>query len=175
VSRKTLPLPPHAALRSLFDYDPKSGILVRKYQPSVPPRINRRCAGRPAGGPAKNGYVVVSIGRTRYLAHRLIWKLVHNTEPIEIDHRNLDRGDNSLSNLRPSTGYQNHSNVAARKTVTIDLPKGVYPNRAGNKFCSKIQSADLIYHLGSFDTPEKAHAAYCRAATKLHKDFARFY
>lgn len=45
-----------------------------------------------------------------------------------------------------------------------DLPKGVY--QQGRKFVAKIRVNYVALHLGTFDTPEEAHHAYCRAAQK---------
>ncbi len=174
MSRTPLPLPSRAALRRIFDYNPRTGILTRRHQPNVPRWINTRFAGLPAGSLAKSGHVMVNIGYQRYYAHRLIWKLVHNMEPPEVDHENLNAGDNRLKNLRPSTHAQNTANASSRKTVNFHLPKGVFANRTGSRVFAGIKCNGVHHRLGSFSSPKEAHAAYCRAARRLHKEFARF-
>ena len=50
--------------------------------------------------------------------------------------------------------------------------KGVY--KKGNKFQSQIMAKGVSYHLGTYQTAEEAHKAYCQKAYELHDQFARF-
>jgi len=46
--------------------------------------------------------------------------------------------------------------------------------RYGKGYEARIKVRGITYRLGTFQTVEDAHAAYCRAAVKFHGEFARF-
>jgi hypothetical protein len=86
----------------------------------------------------------------------------------EIDHEDGDGLNNRWTNLRPASHAQNmHNNGGWRRH---ELPKGVKPMRG--RFQARICVNYVVTHLGTFDTPEGAHAAYCEAAERLHGEFA---
>jgi hypothetical protein len=41
------------------------------------------------------------------------------------------------------------------------------------RYQARIMADKQRFFLGSFSTPEEAHAAYCKAAVELHGEFAR--
>lgn len=49
--------------------------------------------------------------------------------------------------------------------------KGVMRNH--DRWCAQIKKGSRRLYLGTFDTPELAHAAYCKAARELFGDYAR--
>ena len=159
------PLPSQARLKELLDYDPQSGVLVW--------RINRQglVAGQLAGVVSNGKYLHVGVDYGKYLAHRIIWMWMTGEDPgdQEIDHIDHDRLNNRWSNLRLATVNQNRSNVAARNKT--GLPKGVFPN-GQRSFMARIRKDGEVYYLGSFETAEEAHQAYCEAADALHGNFA---
>lgn len=59
-----------------------------------------------------NGYSVVSIRSYPNLVHRLVWEAFHGRIPegMEIDHRNTDRTDNRLENLKLCNHIDNVNN-----------------------------------------------------------------
>jgi hypothetical protein len=62
----------------------------------------------------------------RVLAHRLAWRLYHGEWPANlIDHRNLKKQDNCLTNLREATYSQNEHNKPANKNSATG-ERGVY-------------------------------------------------
>ncbi len=87
------------------------------------------------------------------------------------DHVNRQRHDNRVANLRPATTSQNGFNAKTRSNNTSGL-KGAsfFPSR--NKWRSTITVNGRQQHLGYFDSPEPAHAAYMSAAIKFANDFA---
>lgn len=88
------------------------------------------------------------------------------------DHENGVTLDNRRNNLRFATSSQNAMN--RRKTSANSSGyKGVHWHKGHQKWCAQIKVNGKSIHLGYFDTPEEAHAAYCEAATRLHGDFAR--
>lgn len=88
-----------------------------------------------------------------------------------VDHRNGDGLDNRRANLRVATFADNARNARLRKDNTSGF-KGV--KRAGSRWYAQIRVNAKRLHLGSFATPEEAHAAYCRAATQHFGAFANF-
>ena len=150
-------------LREVLSYDPSTGVFTwRKARPKVR-------AGMVAGGDCR-GYTVIRIDLVLYQAHRLAWLYVHGRWPKElIDHINGNPSDNRLCNLPEATQSQNMGNARLRKKSKSGF-KGVRSS------CSKwiaYLGGHKYKHLGTFDTPEEAHAAYLAAAQERHGEFAR--
>jgi hypothetical protein len=172
------PLPEAEYLRECFKYDPVSGSLKWQIRPRSHFTTNRswrtsnvRFAGKESGIPnPKNGYVQVFVAGRRCYKHRVIWKIVTGKEaPNEIDHENKDRSDYSWNNLRSATRVQNMANVRS-KPNRFGL-RGVHQTRLGDKFNARIKLGTRRVYLGTFDTAEEAHEAYCRAGKQYHGEF----
>lgn len=158
-------------VREVFDYDPDTGLLTYKRN-----RGGLRERGEVAGWICRRqhthggGYRLIGFNGREYGAHRLIWLWWHGVHPSgHIDHINLDRADNRIANLRDCTQSQNMGNRRPQGNNTSGF-KGVSYSKASKKWKASIQRK----HLGLFDTPEKAHAAYVDAALQLFGEFARF-
>jgi len=121
----------------------------------------------------KNGYVTVT--RTKTVAPNKRVRVVLAREIIEpkpgnqADHANGDSLDNRRPNLREATPSQNACNRVKPNPTGY---KGVRPH--GRRFVASIKTAGKRKHLGVFDTPEDASAAYRAAAHRFHGEFARF-
>jgi hypothetical protein len=96
-------------------------------------------------------------------------RVLHPTQLPVVDHRNGNTLDNRRCNLRGASVSQN----CANRRVIRDGLKGAFPVRSG-RFISRIKIQDKCINLGTFDSEEEAHAAYCEAAKNHHKEFARF-
>lgn len=175
-------LPDQAYLREAFDYDPNAGTLIWRFRPRHHfittanwRMVNAKCQGKEAcyPGTESRGHrtMIVSICGDDFPAGRIIWKYMHNEEPPFVDHDDRDTSNNKIANLRPANRAQNRANSLANKGRS--LPKGVYLNDKG-RYRAQARSAGQTHSLGTFDTPEEAHAAYCEAATRLHGEFANF-
>lgn len=112
---------------------------------------------------------------TRYL-HRLILARVLGRElsrKEQADHINGNPLDNRRDNLRLATSSQNNANKGLRKDNTSGF-KGVHFEKHIGKYRAQIKHAGVLRRLGSFDTPEEAHGAYCTAAREIWGEFANF-
>jgi len=87
------------------------------------------------------------------------------------DHRDCNGLNNQRENLRVASFAQNAQN-ARRRRVTRSGYKGVHPSKSKGKWEASIQANRIKHHLGTFDTPEEAYEAYCKAAKELHGEFA---
>jgi len=113
----------------------------------------------------------IKIDGELYRCNRLAWLYVHGELPTSlVDHINLDPLDHRIANLRLATKAQNSANATKRKHNTSGF-KGVF--RRGDRWRAQISSQKVKYFLGSYSTPEAAHAAYTNAARRLHGEFAR--
>src|SRR5262249_8878082 len=159
------PLVNATRLRELVDYDPHTGIFIRKIT------CRGGSAGSIAGKRHCEGYLQLSIDGRCYFLHRLAWLYVYGEFPSDqIDHINGDRADNRIINLRPATHTENMRNRCRHRNGSSGF-KGVYRERG--KWCARITiRAGRRLYLGRFDTPEEAHAAYFAAAQKHFGEFA---
>jgi hypothetical protein len=126
-----------------------------------------------AGSVSKSGYIYLSVDRKILLAHRIAWALAYGDWPNgHVDHVNGVRTDNRLCNLRDCERASNNANSKLRKDSSSGF-KGVSFSKKMNKWYGQIRANGRLYYLGSYHTPEEAHAAYVNAA-KLHfGEFAR--
>lgn len=144
-------------LKKWLDYNHETGALTWRKKPNRHIRI-----GDIAGTP-KEGRVQIGIGGQHYRAHRLAWLHFYGKWPKhQIDHINGNPSDNRIVNLRDVTSSINHQNrrVASKRSITGLL--GVSPKR--NKFMARIDHK----HIGVYDTPELAHAAYISVKRSRH-------
>ena len=157
----------HEKILYLLEYDPRTGIFIWK-NPNAYQKSKKGCvAGRIDSG----GYRQIAINKLRYGAHRLAWLYVHGRWPEGlIDHINLNKDDNRIENLRECSLSQNCCNRRKRSDNTTGF-KGIFPENG--KFRSEIVSCGERINLGSFETPEEAHAAYVAASLKYHGEFGR--
>jgi len=118
-------------------------------------------------------YRQLKVGGKTYLAHRIIFLMHHGYLPEQIDHIDGNGLNNDIENLRAANHGQNQHNKGTQKNNTSGF-KGVSWDNRTQKWQAQIKLDGKAHHLGRFDTLEAAHEAYKAAATKLHKEFARF-
>lgn len=165
------PLPDADLLRQLLRYEPDTGKLFWRERPlemfksggsgqEFYWRIwNDRYAeqevspmDRPKGS---RGYRIVGIFKSKYLFHRIAWKIVTGEDPDEIDHINGDTADNRWCNLRNVTTAENKRNLA-KSTRNRSGCTGVFWNSQFNRWQSFITVGLKTKHLGLHKTKESA-------------------
>lgn len=155
-------------LVSLFNYDPLTGVFVRKVKV-----CNKSKLGEVAGTINACGYLAISIYKKIYLAHRLAWLYMTGEFPKEqIDHINMNRQDNRWCNLRIANKSENMSNRSKQVNNTSGY-KGVYLRKDTNKYVARINVNGLCKILGNYKSAEMAYQAYIKAAKKYHGEFYR--
>jgi hypothetical protein len=145
-------------------YDPETGELRWRFT-----RGARAPAGGLAGSLNKSGYRKINFSGKMLYAHRIAFLMHHGYLPAEVDHHNLQRGDNRAENLRPATRRQNSTNVAGRRSGL----KGIHYCRQTGRYRAQIRAAGARVHLGRFDTEEQAHAAYSQMSFILNGSYGR--
>lgn len=137
--------------------------LVRKIS------IGRKVKIGDVAGTINKGYRRVQVDGEHYLAHRLIWLMIHGKFPTDmLDHINGDKADNRITNLREATNQQNQHNRIKPQSHNKSGFLGVNSHKCG-RFQAQIGINGKIKYLGLFDTPEKAHDVYLQAKRKHHK------
>jgi hypothetical protein len=100
----------------------------------------------------------------------LAWLYVRGHFPEgELDHKNGMGTDCRITNLREASSSQNKAN--ARVRANHYSLKGAYWDKRRKKWRSALDHNKKQIWLGYFATAQAAHAAYCKAAKKLHKEF----
>lgn len=149
-------------------YDPETGKLYWKKRTGT-----KTTVGKEAGNVSPKGYIRVRFKGTSYQAHRIIWMIVYKEVPdTDIDHADLDKSNNRLSNLRLASRGQNMSNVLVHANNTSGY-KGVSRCSRQKNWTAYITADGKRTYLGKYPTPEDAHAAYAHAAKQFHGEYAR--
>lgn len=151
-------------VRELFHFDPETGVFTR----SVTRQGLQARAGDIAGTLKPSGYLSIWICGANHMAHRLAWLYVYGSWPDgHIDHINQAKGDNRIANLRVATRSENMQNRQRYKNNASGF-RGVFVCKKTGRWKSQITVNGKHAHLGLFDSPEAAHAAYCAAAAEVH-------
>jgi hypothetical protein len=158
----------HELVREILDYDTMTGHFTWKKKIS-----SKTVVGSRAGGEARpNDYRYVTLLKKRVLEHRLAWFWVHGVWPPEfIDHKNLNKTDNRIDNLRLASVVENACNAGAHRDNRSGT-KGIWQKPDGS-WCGLITFNKKRHYLGVFAHKTEAAAAYRVAANRLHGKFAR--
>ena len=109
----------------------------------------------------------VSVDDTSYLAHRLAYLYVYGEMPEgKLDHKDQDKTNNAISNLRPATNSQNGLNRGLPANNKSGH-KGVHWSQNAQKWVAYIKIDRKRRHLGCFDNIEDAISARKAAEESL--------
>ena len=153
-----------------FDYNPVTGKLFWKVFTSRRVKVGQEAGSLNTSGAAK-GYISVRIDTKLYLAHRVIWLMVHGEWPEQdTDHLDLNRSNNKLSNLRTASRAQNMWNRPKLSGNTSGV-KGVFRSKTTGNFIASTRCNGKKIHIGVYKTIEEAHKAWIAAVTTYHGSF----
>ena len=115
-------------------------------------------------GVNKDGYHHVTLMKNKLKhtkkLHRLTAEafLLNLEKKRDVDHKDNDKANNKLSNLRWATHSENEHNKGISKKNTSNV-EGVSFNKKCNKWCARIMIDGISIHLGYFDNLEDAKQA----------------
>ena len=117
-----------------------------------------------------NGYIKSNINEEPTLIHRYLYETYkpnENISDLQIDHKNRNKLDNRMSNLRAITsGKNNHNQIVKNKYGY----KGVKKNKNSNRYCARIKHEGNEYYSKYFDTIEEAALAYNELSLQYYGD-----
>lgn len=102
--------------------------------------------GMVAGGVNGDGYRNVGINGKRFKCHRLIWIMFYGSIPegMEIDHRDGDKDNNRINNLRLATRSKNKFNAQKNANNTSGV-KGIHWNKRDKLWQARIMVKGFTY------------------------------
>lgn len=149
-------------LAQLVAYDPETGLFTCAQNR----KGSKNKVGDVLGSFTRCGHIEIQLDSRRYLAHRLAFLAMTGSMPLGVvDHINRNPSDNRWANLRDVTQVENGHNQN----------RNPWNNRTGfvgvhcwkNKYRAKLVVGQKQVHLGTFDDPVTAAAAY-EAAKQVH-------
>ena len=151
-------------LRELLSYDPETGVFTRLVKAAQRVRV-----GDIAGHKAPTGYWVIKIDNVSYRAHRLAWFYMTEAWPAaDIDHIDGNKANNRIANLRDVTRSVNVQNAKRARSSNKSGFLGVSQHESGFQAAIRTENGKRHY-LGTYQTPELAHAAYLSAKRVMHE------
>ena len=149
-------------VKELFHYDTKTGSLIWRVDCG-----KNKMIGKFSGTLKADGYRYISINNKIYFAHRLVWLFNHGIFPANnLDHINGNKDDNRIENLREATDAQNLQN--RRKANSTNKSGYLGVSSSHGKWQAAICINGKQMHIGTYMTPEDAHAAYLAKKRELH-------
>ena len=131
--------------------------------------IKKRSGKKVGVKPDPNGYGVVKLNGQVYKAHRIIFKFVYGYLPDMLDHRDGNKMNNNITNLRPATAQENQRNAQLRVDSTsgatgVSFSKG--------KWRAYIYVDERQINLGRFLAKDLAVEARRKAQKEYFGDFS---
>jgi hypothetical protein len=162
---KPQPLPSIEVLEATFVLT-DSGRLINKIG-----RTSRKLGAYADDNYRREYRTVYVAGKLRF-AHRVIWKMVHGTEPEYLDHINGDPTDNRPRNLRAATHSENMMNAKVHRQSASGV-KGVHLRKDNGQWRAYLSKDGKRKSLGQFPTIEQAQSAMTEARKIIHGEFCK--
>ena len=161
---KAKTLPPLETLRSLLDYNAETGEMRWQNYAGFKNKL--------AKSTTSTGYMRLQIQGKSFLTHRIAWKMIHGTDPVnQIDHVNKNPKDNRISNLREATESQNKWNRPAQQNNTSNI-KGVSFWGGRNHWAVQISCRGKRYRKAGFLTAREAEVHIIQKREEIHGVFS---
>ena len=152
----------HDHIRTILDYNPKTGEFTWKTHKRRPDLI-----GKKAGSPTNAGYWAIAINNQKRFAHRLAWLYMTGKHPLKhIDHKDGNKQNNAFSNLREVDRVGNLQNM--RKATKANKVGFLGVSQHQGKWRTQIMIDGERIRVSGFDTPEQAHEKYLELKRKHH-------
>lgn len=148
-------------LKEVVRYNKQTGLFYWKVS------VGKAKRGEVAGHTDSAGYTKVSIDGVKYFAHRLVWLYVYGAWPTQnIDHKDLCRSNNRLSNLRDVGQSLNGLNGPLRCNNSSGYTGVSYDARRG-EWVAYVNRARRKKHLGAYKNLAEAVAARRSALAQI--------
>ena len=151
-------------VRRIFEY--KEGVLYWKEQHGT------KVPGDKAGYvDNRSGYIRLGINCKRYFAHRVVFLYFHGHLPKMLDHKDRNKQNNRIDNLRECTSYQNNIHRVGNCKSTSKY-KGVSWSTARKKWVAQAKVEGHMYFIGRYMDEVEAAEAYDAFVQNWHREFA---
>jgi hypothetical protein len=154
-------------LRELVSYDLETGVFTW--------RFSRRgaSAGSVAGSLKPEGYIKICVDGVQLYAHQAAVLYVTGEMPKRgmcVDHIDGNKARNAWKNLRVTTADVNLQNQrsAHRNNKSCGLLGVTKNGTSARPWVARLEVAGKRVHLGRYETPQLAHAAYLEAKRAAH-------
>jgi hypothetical protein len=117
------------------------------------------------------GYPMIRFANNARLVHRLVFLMIHGYLPTELDHKNGDKKDYSIDNLRPATRSQNTQNRSAEKDNRSGF-KGVSWDTRYKRWEVRVAKHGKVYRKVGFKDAKDADEFACLLRDLVHGEFA---
>lgn len=116
------------------------------------------------------GYVLIGLLGHRLFRSHIVWFLEKGFWPrLKMDHKNTDRLDDRINNLRDVPQKWNNQNLREAQKNSRSGLLGAYWDPVRNVWFSTIKVEGRTKALGRYQTALAAHKAYVRAKRKHHE------
>ena len=166
------------SFKEKLSYCPDTGVLSWKEDESKRPQWNGRYANKPVGCVGNHGYICFNFThngeKKQYLVHRVVYAMMHGSWPKEVDHKDRDKTNNRLNNLRECSSSSNGANIPVRKHNKLGVKGVSYVGEkvSGEKrYVAQSSIKGRRIYLGTFSTEELAKSAYDEFAKKQFGEF----
>ncbi len=154
-------------LKRDYEYNPETGYFTFKSS-----RGGKRKGSKANSVMSYCGYIRITVGNVRYLAHRMAWLYVTGKLPVDqLDHINGNRQDNRFVNFREVTDQQNKFNKLKICTNTSGVKNVHWCKKTKTWNVTMMRSKKSMY-FGSFSTIEEAKVVAEAVRERLYGEFA---